>query len=149
MLAVPSITSFRQCSSVYATVVLQVIQRIGHWLLDAFGTAYIVPGFTAEALLALSFWPGAAQKDFTGYWAERFHVAVPEDLIQLLMPGLATLEKDNQQAVAAGKPSKEAAHLATVLRMGATVVVQDSLLLAKQFPRNPVHKMLLDMETFR
>ena len=136
-------------SSLYATVLLQVIQRIGHWLLDAFGTAYIVPGFTAEGLLALAFWPGAAQKDFTGYWAERFHVGVPEDLIQLLMPGLATLEMDNQQAVAAGKPSKEAAHLATVLRMGATVVVQDSLLLAKQFPRNPVHKMLLKMPSFR
>ncbi len=71
----------------------QVIQRIGHWLLDPFGTAYIVPGFTPEALLALGFWPGAAQKDFSGFWAERFHVAVPEELMHLLLPQLQQLEK--------------------------------------------------------
>lgn len=69
-----------------------VIQRIGHWLLDSFGTSYIVPGFTPEALLALGFWPGAAQKDFSGYWAERFHVAVPLELIYALFPGLKELE---------------------------------------------------------
>jgi hypothetical protein len=127
-----------------------VIQRIGHWLLDAFGTAYIVPGFTAEALLALAFWAGAAQKDFTAYWAERFHVAVPEDLIELLMPGLATMERENVQAAADGKPpSKAATHLATVLRMGATVVVQDALVLAAKFPDNPVHDMLLQTASFK
>jgi hypothetical protein len=108
-----------------------------------------VPGFTAEALLALAFWPGAAQKDFTGYWSERFHVAVPEDLVQLLMPGLAALERDNKLAAEAGKPDKAAAHLATILRMGATVVVQDALVLAEAFPHNPVHAMLLQKESFR
>ncbi len=128
---------------------MQVIQRIGHWLLDAFGTAYIVPGFTAEALLALAFWPGAAQKDFTGYWAERFHVAVPEELIQLLMPGLATLEEEIALAAAAGKPSKAATHFAQLVRMGATVVVQDALVLADGFSNNPVHAMLLKKQTFQ
>lgn len=128
---------------------MQVIQRIGHWLLDAFGTAYIVPGFTAEALLALAFWPGAAQKDFTGYWAERFHVAVPEDLVQALMPGLSSLEQEVAQAAAANKPNKAAAHLATILRMGATVVVQDAVELAEQFPHNPVHAMLLQKDSFK
>lgn len=128
---------------------VQVIQQIGHWLLDAFGTAYIVPGFTAEALLALAFWPGAAQKDFTGYWAERFHVAVPEQLIQLVMPGLATLERENRLAAKAGKPNKTAAHFASVVRMGATVVVQDALVLADQFSNNPVHAMLLKQPAFQ
>jgi len=128
---------------------VQVIQRIAHWLLDAFGTAYIVPGFTPEALLALAFWPGAAQKDFTGYWAERFRVAVTEQLIELLMPGLSTMEQENSKAAAAGKPSKSATHLATVLRMGATVVVQDALELAENFFDNPVHEMLLQQDSFK
>lgn len=63
--------------------------------MDAFGTAYIVPGFTAEALLALAFWPGAAQKDFGYYWAARFHVSVQEDLIEVVMPGLTQLPKSS------------------------------------------------------
>jgi hypothetical protein len=99
--------------------------------------------------LALAFWPAAAQKDFTGYWAERFHVAVPEQLIQLLMPGLATLERENVQAAAAGKPNKAATHFATVVRMGATVVVQDALVLAEEFSNNPVHAMLLKQQSFQ
>lgn len=126
----------------------QVIQRIGHWLLDAFGTAYIVPGFTAEALLALALWPGAAQKDFTSYWAARFHVAVPDELVELLMPGLGSMEAANQQAAAAGRPNKASVHLAQVLRMGATVVVQDALELAEKFPHNPIHKLLREQPQF-
>jgi hypothetical protein len=126
-----------------------VIQRIGHWLLDSFGTSYIVPGYTAEALLALAFWPGAAQKDFTGYWAERFHVAVPEELVQLLMPGLAAIEKDGAAAAAAGKPNAEVEMVSRVLRMGAVVVVSDAFELAEDFPDNPVHKLLLASPVFR
>lgn len=128
---------------------LQVIQRIGHWLLDPFGTAYIVPGFTAEALLALAFWPGAAQKDFTGFWAERFHVAVPEELVQLLMPGLAALDQEAAAAAAAGKPDADTQNIVRVLRMGAVVVVTDALELAEDFPNNPVHAILLQNDTFR
>ena len=127
----------------------QVIQRIGAWLLDPFGTAYIVPGFTAEALLALALWPGAAQKDFTGYWAERFHAAVPEELVQLLMPGLAALEQAVAAATAAGKPSAVADNLARLLRMLAVVVVQDALELADRYPDNPVHRMLLQNDRFK
>lgn len=109
-----------------------------------------MPGFTAEALLALAFWPGAAQKDFGFYWAARFHAAVDEELIELVMPGLTQLERDNSVAAAAGRaPSKAATHLATVLRVGATVVVQDALELAEQFPNNPVHQMLLKSQTFK
>jgi hypothetical protein len=130
-------------------MLLQVIQRMGHWLLDAFGTAYIVPGFTAEALLALAYWPGAAQKDFSAFWAERFHVAVPEDLVQLLMPGLAALEQQSVQAAAAGKPSKSVTHLTSLLRKGAVIVVQDALELADAFANNPVHHMLQQQSSFQ
>ena len=135
---------------------MQVIQRIGHWLLDSFGTAYIVPGFTPEALLALAFWPGAAQKDFTGFWAERFHVGVPAPLVELLMPGLAELQKaadHAQQAAAAGSRSgrvaPQAATVAKVLHMGAVIVVQDALELAERFPDNPIHKLLMGYASFR
>jgi hypothetical protein len=137
---------------------MQVIQRIGHWLLDSFGTAYIVPGFTPEALLALAFWPGAAQKDFTGYWAERFHVSVPSELVYLLMPGLDRLEKATAELADKVKGSRsgadrEAANAAKrmvqVLQMGAVVVVQDALELAETFPDNPLHAKLLEQFAFR
>jgi hypothetical protein len=132
----------------------QVIQRIGHWLLDSFGTAYIVPGFTPEALLALGFWPGAAQKDFTGYWAERFHVAVPAELIYRLLPGLDRLEAEQEwlHAASQGRTDKlaEAALMRVqLLRLGAVVVVQDALELADRFPRNPIHAYLLGDAQFR
>ncbi|KAF6253854.1 hypothetical protein COO60DRAFT_384186 [Scenedesmus sp. NREL 46B-D3] len=132
------------------------LERIGHWLLDSFGTSYIVPGFTPEALLALGFWPGAAQKDFSGYWAERFHVAVPLELIYALFPGLKELEAEAAaaQQEAAGGPrsgrvAPEAAAVARVLRMGAVMVVQDALELAERFPDNPIHKLLMGYDSFR
>lgn len=107
-----------------------------------------MPGFTAEALLALAYWPGAAQKDFGAYWAERFHVAVPEELVRVLMPGLVEFERENVQAAAAGKPSKAGTHLATMLRKGATIVVQDALELVEDFPDNPVHQLLRKQPSF-
>jgi hypothetical protein len=130
-------------------IYLQEIQHNRARLLDPFGTAYIVPGFTAEALLALAFWSGAAQKDFTGYWAERFHAAVPEELVQLLMPGLAALEASIAAARADGKPSALADNLARLLRMFAVVAVQDAHELADRYPGNPVHKMLLENARFK
>jgi hypothetical protein len=126
--------------------------------LDSFGTAYIVPGFTPEALLALAFWPGAAQKDFTGYWAERFHVSVPSELVYLLMPGLDRLEAAAEELARKAQgcrssPDREAANLAKrmvqVLKMGAVVVVQDALELAERFPANPLHAVLLQEPAFR
>jgi hypothetical protein len=130
-------------------MLLQVIQRMGHWLLDAFGTAYIVPGFTAEALLALAFWPGAAQKDFSGYWAERFACAVPEELVQYLMPGLSAIEQEEAAAAAGGKPSAVAEHYIRMLRTCAVVAVTDGLELAEKYPDNPVHNLLLEHSAFR
>ena len=134
-----------------------MIQRIGHWLLDPFGTAYIVPGFQPEALLALAFWPGAAQKDFTGFWAERFHVYFPEELRLLVMPALATLRqqvaefKDQARSGdrAAAALAAEAENALRVLHFGAMVVLQDALELATQSPHNPVHKLLLENDKFR
>lgn len=135
---------------------LQAIQRIGHWLLDSYGTAYIIPNFTPEALLSLGFWPGAAQKDFTSYYAERFQPAVPDALIELLMPGLDRLQKwaASEQAAAAagrraGRVAPEAGTVATVLRVGAMVVVQDALELADDYSSNPVHALLLGNDMFR
>lgn len=134
---------------------MQAIQRIGHWLLDSFGTAYIIPSFSSEALLALAFWPGAAQKDFKGFWAERFHVAVPEELIELLLPVVGRLQQwaEQQLSAAAGKavgrPAAQASNTAQVLRAGALVVVQDALELAEKYSDNPVHALLLKNAAFQ
>lgn len=115
-----------------------------------------MPGFTPEALLALGFWPGAAQKDFSGYYAERFHVAVDRELVEDLLPGLQQLEElaaAAQGAAAAGPRSgrvaPEAAIVARVLRMGGVIVVQDALELVEGFPDNPIHKFLMQRQSFR
>lgn len=116
-----------------------------------------MPGFTPEALLALAFWPGAAQKDFAGYWAKRFHVSVPSELVYLLMPGLDRLEEAAQElarkASSRASPDREAAshakRMVQVLKMGAVVVVQDALELADKFPDNPLHAVLLKESAFR
>ena len=116
-----------------------------------------MPGFTPEALLALAFWPGAAQKDFTGYWAERFHVSVPSELVHLLVPGLDRLEAATEELESKAKgsrsgPAREAAshakRLVQVLKMGAVVVVQDALELAQKYPDNPLHAVLLEQPAF-
>lgn len=88
---------------------LQVIQRMGHWLLDVLGTSYITPAFAPEAMLSLAYWPGAVQKDFGNFWAERFCVAFPNRLIYWLMPQLERLEEQ----VAAAKEAAAAAAAGT------------------------------------
>ena len=135
----------------------QIIQRIGHWLLDPFGTAYIEPGFSPEGLLALGFWAGAAQKDFGLFWAERFHVAVPEELVQLLMPQLAQLEAEVQAAKEAaagqGADARERASKAEarvrVLRVLVVAAVQDALELAQEYSSNRVHALLWSSAAFK
>jgi hypothetical protein len=49
-------------------------------------TNYLLTGLKPDALLGMALWPGAAEKNFKMYWAERFLVAVPMELIQLLVP---------------------------------------------------------------
>lgn len=136
-------------------LLLQVIHRAGQWVVDPFTTAYIIPGFSPEGLMALAFWAGAAQKDFTGFWAERFIVAVPEELLLLLCPGLRQLETAAaaQRAAAgssrAARAAPEAERVASALRMGLTALVQDSLELAEKFPDNSIHRLLLQDPIFR
>eukprot|EP00882_Tetradesmus_deserticola_P009842 GHRQ01010400.1.p4 GENE.GHRQ01010400.1~~GHRQ01010400.1.p4 ORF type:complete len:106 (+),score=41.27 GHRQ01010400.1:832-1149(+) len=72
------------------------------------------------------------------------------------MPGLQELEAEAaaaQQAAAvgprSGRVAPECAAVARVLRMGAVMVVQDALELAKRFPNNPIHKLLMGYQSFR
>jgi hypothetical protein len=74
---------------------------------------------------------------------------VPEELVQLLMPGLAALEKAVADLKAAGKPSAVLENLVKLLRMLAVVAVQDALELAEAYPANPVHSMLLANDRFK
>jgi hypothetical protein len=134
---------------------LQVIQRAGYWVVDPFTTAYILPTFSPEALMGIAMWAGAAQKDFTGFWAERFCVAVPEELVLLLCPGLRKLEAyiaAERAAMGSSRAARAAPEVDSVLRvlwMGFTAVVQDSLELAPKFPDNSIHRLLMREPSFR
>jgi len=133
-----------------------VIQRIGHWLLDSFGTSYIVPGFTPEALLALGFWPALHKRTSLAFGLERFQAAVPDDLVHLLMPGLEHLE---QQAAETSKLppwalDQDEWHLRQLLSpgfcaWGPSLSCRMPWSRLEQFPENPVHALLAKQESFR
>lgn len=135
---------------------MQVIQRVGHWLLDPLGTNYIIPAFSPDALLGLGLWPGVAQKDYTLFWDERFHVNIPESLMTTVFPQLSNLDnavEEGTRAANAGSRANmmpaNAREVARVLRFGCIVVVQDALLLAETYPENPIHNLLLGSSAFR
>ena len=50
---------------------------------------YLQAGLSVDALLAMGWWSGGAQREYDNfYWAPRFMVTVPVGLIDLLFPFL-------------------------------------------------------------
>jgi hypothetical protein len=62
-----------------------VIGRQGRWLHQAMFKSYLL-FFRPEGLLAAGGWPGAAERDFDHFFAERFCVKIDEHFQQLLFP---------------------------------------------------------------
>ena len=124
----------------------QVIARMGAWLYDAMYRSYLL-FFKPEGLLAAGGWPGAAQKQFDTFWAARFCVDVPPELIQLLLPILPGLRREVRELGAKAGNSKKS--IVKVLEYLAIVVVQDALELAANFPQQPAHALLLQDPMFQ
>lgn len=120
----------------------QLVQRAGGWIQDSCGTAYIISGMTPQALLCLGNY--RELQDFAAaYYDDRFRVAVPEELVDYVMPPLrafAAAATAACEAVAAGdkSPAMVAAARcdgpAKVMRIAVLAAIQDALVLAGRFP---------------
>ncbi len=64
---------------------------MGKWNYEAMAKSYLMY-FKPVGLLACAGWPGAAQNDYNQFWAERFCVAVPQALVDLLFPFLPAVQ---------------------------------------------------------
>lgn len=75
---------------------------------------------------------------------------VPEELVDLLAPWLSPFSSKIQQMEAAGQPIRSYVRAFEQLsRYLMVVVVQDALELARDYPHNPAHALLLQSATFR
>jgi hypothetical protein len=129
---------------------VQSIQRLGGWSLTTYQQAYLLTALKPEALLAMGFWPGAAQGELNMYWRETFMVMVPDELIQYLAPWLEPFAQQVQEAEAAGVPVPQSARgFVRLVRYLMFVLVQDAMELAEDYPSNPVFSYLLKNTLFR
>ena len=125
------------------------LQNLGQhcgWMKAAMYKNYLA-FFNPQALLSLAEWPEGAQGNLGMYWHQRFQMAIPEELIQLLFPFLPSLEASVARMGARANISVRA--VPVVLRTLAIVVAQDALELAELMPQNPVHAMLLEDSSFQ
>lgn len=128
----------------------QSIQRLGGWNQATYQQAYLLTALKPEALLAMGFWPGAAQQELNVFWRENFMVKVPEELIQYLAPWLQPFAKEVEEAEGDGVPvSQSAKGFVLLAHYLMYVVVQDALELAEDYPANPVFALLLKNALFR
>ncbi|KAI8465719.1 MAG: hypothetical protein J3K34DRAFT_525141 [Monoraphidium minutum] len=150
--------AFRKLCAQMATnrgMPLELLQRIGDWLQDCFGSAYADVGTAPQALLALGGWSlGSDQKSL--YYAPRFRAAVPEELIDFMLPGLKGLEEEAAAAAAAAatqqeqqQAARDAKQLARVLRFIMMCGIQDAYEVANKYPANPFYAQLLGNATFK
>ena len=129
---------------------MQTIQRLGLWNLNVMQLHYLMVGMKPSLLLAMGQWEGAAENKFDTYWRENMMVLVPAELLDLLMPFYKGFKQSIAEMAASNKRVPTSArNLELLFPYLASVVVQDALELAEDFPANPVHAMLLENSTFR
>ena len=123
----------------------QTIARMGRWLRQAMYKSYL-KFFRAEGLLAAGGW--SIEKPHGFFYDARFLVDVPNELVDLVFPFLKHLKMtvDKMTATASARPSVKSVVL--LLEYLGIVLVQDSLVLAEQFPDDPIHELLSTSPTF-
>lgn len=122
---------------------LQTIARFGRWLRDALHQSYL-RFFKPDGLMAVAGWD--TTEGLGTYFQERFCVEVPQILKEVVFPFMPGFAKAVKELGLSADPSMQS--MVPLLDYLATVVVQDSLELAEEFPENPVHKLLLHEEEF-
>jgi hypothetical protein len=114
--------------------------------MDIASVHYLLCGLKPETLLAMCMWPEASKKEMHTYWRECFMVAVPQELLNLLVPWLPELQAKVDAAKQAPASARGFVKLVPYL---VWVAVQDALELAETYPLNPVHTLLLEDQVFR
>lgn len=127
---------------------LQSIERMGRWSAKALFRSYL-QFYAPDALLTLAGWPEAAQKVFNRFWAERFHVAVSDNMVAIVFPFLPGLKDKVLKMGKEAGPSMRS--LVAVLEYLAVVVIQDAVQFAadQRFCNHPVHEFLFGHPCFR
>lgn len=78
-------------------VALQEIARLGFWSLNTLQSCYILTGLKPRPLAAMGMWDGIETGEYTrSFWAERFHISVPDELRDLLFPWVCELNMEHQ-----------------------------------------------------
>ena len=118
---------------------MQTIARMGRWLRQAMYKSYL-KFFRAEGLLASGGW--SIEKPHGFYYDPRFLVDIPAELVDLVFPFLKPLKKTvaEMAKTASARPSIKS--VVALLEYLGIVLVQDSLVLSRQFPDDPIHQML-------
>ena len=82
------------------------------------------------------------------YYDPRFLVDIPTKLVDLVFPFLKPLKKTvaEMAKTASARPSVKS--VVALLEYLGIVLVQDSLVLSRQFPDDPIHQMLSVSSTF-
>lgn len=94
-------------------------------------------------------WPGAGQGDVNQYWAERFLMPLPLELLLYIFPFLPELKERILEALKAGLSVKSAISVYETYHFLAAVLYQDALELiplttaSEHGPVNPCHQKLL------
>ena len=136
----------RDDSDILCPAVVQIIQRLGRWQMNALQKSYL-RFFKPDGLLVLGGWKEAALKEFDKFYAERFCVDVPSELVEAVFPFLPEL---TAQVAAMGKDAKTSMRsLPQVLQYLAVVLVQDACELARAYPSHPVNILLKQKAAFR
>lgn len=134
---------------------MQDIQAFGGWNLNQMQLHYLLTGLKPLTMMIAGGWPVGNPHNLDQYWRPNMMVLPPAELIYLLMPWLATLEQRVKDADKAGQSVKTSARgLLQLLPYLATVVIQDALELCsppyrEAYRKNPVHRLLMQSETFR
>ena len=137
---------------------IEDVQRAGGWLKDCLGTAFIIISLSHEGLLDLAMF----RKDGTDYQCfgdPRFHIAVPDELLDHALPALKTFRQQADAAVAAAleegasadlkQPALIASQMARVMTVALVARVQDAIATAEAYPDNPFNADLQEHPLFR
>jgi hypothetical protein len=133
----------------YVFDVSQSIERAGRWGGHKALQQSYLQFYTPDALLTLAGWEEGAQKVFDRYWAERFHIAVTNEMVAIVFPFLPGLKAVVDDMGKQAGPS--ARSVVAVLEYLAVVAIQDMVQMASEgaYTNHPAHAYMLQHECFR
>jgi Centromere DNA-binding protein complex CBF3 subunit, domain 2 len=119
---------------------------MGKWSYDAMLSSYLT-FFKIDGLLGAGDWADDITSIRKSFWAERFEANVSNSMLEHVMPWLPELRQTIQELGNKATTSMKA--FPELMAYLGTVLVQDALELAAQYPDHPIHQHLADSAEFR